>query len=117
MTSTTIPAPASARERAAQRSVSFTNSAPYFIALLLVAGVAFWPSYLSRPTSVSGYTHLHAITATAWMLMLVVQPLAIRNRRLGWHRALGRASYAVAPLVVISMVLLAHSRMPIAPAS
>lgn len=44
--------------------------------------------------------------------MLVAQPLAIRNRQLGWHRALGRASYAVAPLVVASMVLLAHSKMP-----
>jgi hypothetical protein len=116
MTSTTVQAPASARERA-PRSVSFTNSASYFIGLLLVAVVAFWPSYLSTLSTASGYTHLHAVTAATWMLMLVVQPLAIRNRQLGWHRALGRASYAVAPLVVISMVLLAHSKMPNAPAS
>ena len=44
------------------------------------------------------------------MLMLVVQPLAIRNRQLGLHRTLGRMSYVIAPLVVISMVLLAHSK-------
>jgi hypothetical protein len=46
------------------------------------------------------------------MLMLVVQPLAIRHRRLGWHRALGRTSYVVAPLVLVGIVLLTHSRTP-----
>ena len=44
------------------------------------------------------------------MLLLVAQPLAIRTRRIALHRTLGRASYVIAPLVVISMVLLAHSK-------
>lgn len=80
------------------------------MALLFLALVAFWPSYLSTPSTATGYTHFHAVTAATWMLMLVVQPLAIRNRQLGLHRALGRTSYVIAPLVVIGMVLLAHSK-------
>jgi hypothetical protein len=79
-------------------------------ALFLLALIAFWPSYLSTPSTATGYTHFHAVTAATWMLMLVVQPLAVRNRQLGVHRALGRASYVIAPLVVIGMVLLAHSK-------
>jgi hypothetical protein len=92
----------------APRPVTFVGSAPYFGALLAVALIAFWPTYLSRVGAASGYTHLHALTATAWMLLLIAQPAAIRSRKLALHRALGRLSYFVAPLVVVSMVLLAH---------
>ena len=88
--------------------MTFVRSAPYFAALLVIALIAFWPSYLSQIASASGYTHLHALTATAWILLLIAQPAAIRARRPAVHRALGRVSYVVAPLVVVSMVLLAH---------
>lgn len=91
---------------------NFSRSGPYFGALFGVALVAFWPSYLSqRPAASSAYTHFHALTATLWMLMLVAQPLAIRTVRLPLHRLLGRVSYVLAPLVLLSMVLLAHSRI------
>jgi hypothetical protein len=108
MTLTTNAASATAQH--AKRPVTFTNAAPYFIILFLLALVAFWPSYLSTPGTATGYTHFHAVTAATWMLMLVVQPLAVRKRRLGLHRALGRTSYVIAPLVVIGMVLLAHTK-------
>ena len=96
--------------RVASRSINFSRSAPYFGGLLLLALIAFWPTYLSRPLSADAYTQLHAFTATLWMLMLVAQPLAIRTKRITLHRRLGRSSYALAPLVLMSMVLLAHSK-------
>ena len=111
MTIASIPVPE--RTRANGRGVpTFTRSAPYFATLLLIALVAFWPTYLSQVAGASGYTHLHAASATAWMLMLIVQPLAIHLGRRPLHRRLGAASYLVAPLVVVSMVLLAHSKLP-----
>jgi hypothetical protein len=99
----------------AARPVDFSRSGPYFIGLLLVTLVAFWPSYLSKsaPAS-SAYTHFHAFTASVWMLMLIAQPIAIRARRMALHRLLGRLSYAIAPLVLLSMILLAHHRIRIA---
>lgn len=98
--------------RVMPRPLNFSRSAPYFAALFLVALVAFWPTYLSQaPGASSSYTHLHALTATLWMLMLIAQPVAVRTRRLAWHRLLGRASYALAPLLLVSIVLLAHSRI------
>ena len=89
-----------------------TNSpeALHIVAAFGIAVIAFWPSYLSRPFTADRYTHVHAITATLWMLMLVAQPLAIRTKRLTLHRRLGRSSYALAPVVLMSMVLLAHSK-------
>ena len=93
------------------RPLNFSRSGPYFAGLFLVALVAFWPSYLSKIFSASNYTHFHAFIAALWMLMLVAQPMLIRARRLAWHRLLGRISYVLAPLMVVSIVLLAHSRI------
>jgi hypothetical protein len=93
-------------------SFNLSRSAPYFALLLIVALIAFWPTYLSpRAPASSSFTHFHALTATLWMLMLIVQPIAILKRRRDVHRQLGRVSYVLAPLVILSVVLLAHSRI------
>jgi hypothetical protein len=99
------------------KALAFEALAPALAGLLLVALVAFWPSYLALPfASSSAYTHAHAVTATAWMLVLIAQPLLIRARRIGLHRSVGRATYVLAPLLVASVLLLAHHRLRIAPA-
>jgi hypothetical protein len=91
--------------------IELVRSAPFFAVLLALAPLAFWPGYLSKPFETSdAYVHMHAGTATLWMLMLIVQPLTIGARRFTLHRIIGAASYVLAPLVVASMVLLAHSR-------
>ena len=87
------------------------RSGPYFAGLLLLALVSFWPSYLSQLGAQSAFTHIHALLATAWMLMLIAQPILIRRRLRDWHRALGVISYGLVPLILVSMVLLAHSRI------
>ncbi|HEX8772611.1 MAG TPA: hypothetical protein VF735_03330 [Pyrinomonadaceae bacterium] len=43
--------------------------------------------------------------------MLVAQPMLIRAKRLASHRLLGGFSYVLAPLIVVSIVLLGHSRI------
>ncbi|HWN70438.1 MAG TPA: hypothetical protein VNM90_22515 [Haliangium sp.] len=66
----------------APRTIDLARSGAYFAALLVLAPLAFWPGYLSKPFETSNvHTHLHAITATLWLLMLIVQPLAIAARR------------------------------------
>ena len=81
------------------------------VALLTLGLLAFWPNYLSKPfAAVDGYTHFHAAVGASWLLLLLAQSLLIRA---GWrdiHRALGRLSYATAPLFVLSSLLLAHYR-------
>lgn len=94
-----------------RRPYNFTRSGPYFAGLLLLAFVAYWPSYFSQVLSADHYTHLHASLAVLWILMLAAQPTLIRMKRLALHRLLGAFSYVLAPLIVVSIVLLGHSRI------
>ena len=73
--------------------------------------MAYWPSYFSRVLSADHYTHFHASLAVLWILMLAAQPTLIRMKRLALHRLLGAFSYVLAPLIVVSIVLLGHSRI------
>jgi hypothetical protein len=94
-----------------RRLFNFTQSGPYFAGLLLLAVVAYWPTYFSRILSADHYTHFHASLAALWILMLAAQPTLIRMKRLALHRLLGAFSYVLAPLIVVSIMLLAHSRI------
>ena len=91
----------------------FRGAAFYFIALLAVTLVAFWPTYISKlPGGFSGYFHFHAIVMLVWFGLLIVQPLLVRANRLRFHRALGKLSYGIAPVIVVAAILLAHVRLP-----
>jgi hypothetical protein len=93
------------------RILDLSRSWKYFAGFLLLAVIAFWPTYLSQPRASSSYTHLHAASATAWMVLLIVQSWAIGARRITLHRASGKASYVLAPTIVVSILLLAHDRI------
>ena len=87
------------------------RAATLFAALLALALVGFWPSYLSKPfAGIDRYTHLHAALATLWFALLIAQPLLLRAGRRSAHRALGRVSFALAPAFVAASLLLAHQR-------
>ncbi len=74
--------------------------------------VAFWPLYLSRPLGSSDrYTHLHAITGSLWLCLLIVQPLAVHRHRYTLHRWFGRSTFVLAPLFFIAGILLSHYRL------
>lgn len=94
--------------------LNYTNSSKFFIGLLLVSFIAFWPTYYAIFFSSEFYIHLHAFFAVLWFGMLIVQPYLIKSRRLDLHRLIGKVSYLVAPFVVISVILLAHSRIKVA---
>ncbi len=83
-----------------------------YLGLLVLAVVAFWPGYLSAAAPApSGWTHFHAGTGTLWLLVLIVQPWAIRSGRRELHVWLGRATFVLAPAVVVGFIGLAHSSM------
>jgi hypothetical protein len=94
------------------RTFHLSASGPFFASLLLLAMVTFWPTYVSLPPAAnSPYTHFHAAVATLWVLLLIAQPMLIRAGRVRTHRALGKVSWGLAPVFVIAVVLLAHSRI------
>lgn len=95
--------------------LNYTNSWIFIVGLFLISAVVFWPRYYSRLFDASFYLHLHAITAILWFSLLVAQPLLIKKRKLKVHRLLGKLSYPVAAMIVISIILLTHSRIAATP--
>jgi hypothetical protein len=98
------------------RMLDLARSWKFFAAFFALALLAFWPTYFARIAATGPYTHLHATFAAAWMLLLILQSWAIGARRVALHRLFGKISYAIAPLVVATILLLAHDRIAHAPA-
>ncbi len=86
----------------------------YFIGLVGLILVGFWRSYFSKfyngTADFTFYFHFHATMVGIWILMLIVQPILIRKKKLEWHRLIGKLSYLVFPLIFVSIILLSHSR-------
>jgi hypothetical protein len=98
------------------RMLDLARSWPWLAGFFMLTVLAFWPTYLSVAGAASGYIHFHAATAAGWMLLLIGQAWAIGARKVPLHRALGKASYALASLLLISVVLLAHDKIVHPPA-
>jgi uncharacterized membrane protein len=79
--------------------------------LLLLAVAAFWIPYVTPLNTHSRYVHFHVVTMVVWMGLVIVQPLLMRAGRMDWHRTMGKTTYLLMPLVVVSGVLLAHHRI------
>lgn len=50
------------------------------------------------------YTHLHALFASLWITLLIVQPLLIRAKRYEVHRFLGKISYFIFAGLIVSFI-------------
>jgi hypothetical protein len=89
----------------------FRNSGYFFVGVLGLALLAFWPQYLSRLAGggISGYVHFHAVVMALWLGLLIVQPFLLRAGRRRLHRALGALSYGLAPAIVVAGILMAHA--------
>ena len=84
----------------------------FFLALLLLALPAFWPSYFfPKKYESDWHVHLHGIAMFLWMVLLIVQASLIRARNFPVHRALGKASFVLVPVIIVSTLLLANHRM------
>ena len=87
----------------------------YFLFLIALVFIGFWPSYFSKffdgSADFNNYFHFHAVTATSWIVFLVLQPMLIRAKKYQIHRIVGKLSYGLVPLLFISVMLLAHSRL------
>lgn len=93
----------------------FRNVVFWFIALLAILVVGFWKTYFSvlfqnmHPTH-----HFHGIAMLLWVLLLINQAWLVRTGRLKLHRLTGKLSYGLAPLIVISGVIVTYHNIGIA---
>jgi hypothetical protein len=76
----------------------YRHSHWYVLALLPLAGLAFWPSYLGQISSAPMQMHMHGVTATLWVLLLAAQSWSIHAGHRALHRRTGLYSLALFPL-------------------
>jgi hypothetical protein len=79
--------------------------ANYFVGLtLLVIVVGFWGSYFTEIGDVPTAFHVHAFTATSWVVLLMLQVWSIHHRRNDLHKLVGKLSLALFPLLMVGFV-------------
>jgi uncharacterized membrane protein len=87
----------------------FQNSIFIFSSFFVLALMAFWSSYyghlLNEPELV---IHFHGISMILWCLMLISQSLLIRLKKQKLHKLIGKFSYVLAPVIILSGFSIAH---------
>ncbi len=90
----------------------YQRSHVYFIVFFLCMVAAFWLTYFTKLLSQDNYRlHTHGITLILWCAMLIVQPYLIRTNQYALHRVIGKFSYVLVPLMIITTVDLLHFRL------
>ncbi|RIW18241.1 hypothetical protein D0X99_00645 [Algoriphagus lacus] len=88
----------------------YQKSAIYLIVFFGFTLIAFWSSYYSvLGQDMSFYVHFHGIFMTLWCLMLIAQAVLIRVKKYRIHTGVGKASYLIFPILILSTILLIHA--------
>ena len=88
------------------------NSVFFFLLVPVFAVWGFWPTYFQgviRP--ITAIDHAHGIAMFGWCAMLIVQAWLIRSSRRSAHRATGKLSYALVPVIAVSTLMLANQQI------
>jgi len=94
------------------------------VLLIVLVHVGFYKTYVRHFPGFEDYVrpdgrqfhfywvmHFHGMMMIGWLLMLLVQPILILKGKIKLHRMLGRLSYILAPLVLLSMYLIIRSSL------
>lgn len=80
----------------------------FFLLLIPLVFAGFYKSYIIQFPSFENikhnFIHIHAVMATLWVTLIIVQPFLIVNKKLSWHRQLGKISYFLFPMLILSFV-------------
>ena len=79
-----------------------------FTAILIFAFLGFFKSYFilfSTFSSIPPIHHFHTSLFLLWFLLLLIQPLLIKQKRFKFHRFLGRCTYVLVPAMIVSIFI------------
>ena len=81
-----------------------------FVAIFIVTNLGFYKTYLIHFPTFEGFAwvyHVHGMLAMSWILMLIAQAYLIRAKKYELHRLIGKLSYIVMPLFLLSLFFVA----------
>jgi hypothetical protein len=87
----------------------YINTAIFIFLILIAIQWGFYQSYTSQFPHFKNITpliHIHGALLMTWMLLLIVQPLLIQTGRAYLHRTIGKVSWVLGPLIIISLFLI-----------
>jgi hypothetical protein len=85
--------------------VLFPNIRWWFLLLVPVTFLGFYPSYFSKLSDTLSVFHFHAIFMIVWIAIAITQPFLIRQKKIELHQRIGKISYVIMPLVFITAFL------------
>jgi hypothetical protein len=80
------------------------------ILIFIIVHIGFHATYIKHFPEFTGFSwihHIHGALMGSWVILLVLQPILIYKRRFTVHRFFGKLTYAIAPFLIISMILVA----------
>jgi hypothetical protein len=79
----------------------YSNAYLWMIAVLVITIIGFIPGYFNKLHKIDIWHHIHGISATLWLILLIVQPALYRFNNIKLHRKIGGFSGFLALSVVI----------------
>lgn len=80
----------------------YHNLGYWFLLLILLVFAGFYVTYFSvllQPRR--AVIHIHFLLMALWIIMLIVQPFFIKFKKIRWHRAVGKFSYVLVPVLLL----------------
>lgn len=85
------------------QSINYRYITISFIVFFLLAVVGFWNSYFTKIFAQENYRmHTHGIALILWLALLIIQPYLIRTKKLPLHKTLGKFTYLLVPILVLT---------------
>lgn len=90
----------------------YQKSYLYFVVFFLFMLWGFWVTYLTQIVNQENYRmHLHGAVLILWCLMLIIQPYLIKAKKVKVHKMVGKVSYILVPLILITTIDLFKYRL------
>ena len=79
----------------------------FFLVFIVFVALGFYYPYFSLfPTfkTVTAIVHIHALALFLWVFILITQPLLITYKKFKIHRFIGRFTYFLMPIIILSSI-------------
>ncbi len=90
--------------------IGYKNLGYFFLILLGLVFLGFFKTYFGLFPGFNAETtpvvHFHFFVQFLWVGILITQPLLIRGEKFKIHRLIGKLTYVLVPLIVVSIILM-----------
>ncbi len=94
---------------------AYRNIGYPFILLLFLVIFGFFKTYFGLFPNFNEHTtaivHFHVFVLVLWIILLIIQPMLIRQKKYAAHRSIGRFTYILVPFIILSFIGMMHKQV------